>query len=100
MPVLQTLHEKYAAKGLRVVVVGMDREGRKVLEPFVAQYRLPFPVVMADDALMAGESAWGNVGPLPVRVLFARDGEVRLVANGSGVSPQEWLKRVGDEVER
>ena len=100
LPVLQTLHEKYASKGLRVVLVGIDREGRRVLEPLAAQYNFPFPLVVADQELASGQSLWGNVGPLPTRVLFGRDGEVLLVANGSGVSPQEWLERVGKEVER
>ncbi|MBX7117011.1 MAG: TlpA family protein disulfide reductase [Myxococcaceae bacterium] len=100
LPVLQTLHEKYASKGLRVVLVGVDREGRRVLEPLAAQYAFPFPLVVADQALVSGQSLWGNVGPLPTRVLFGREGDVLLVANGGGVSPQEWLERVGKEVER
>lgn len=99
LAVLQKLHELHAKQGLRIVVVGMDREGAKVLGPFRDEYGLPFPVVVADAALLEGRSRWGNVGPLPTRVLFAREGEIVEVVSGP-VSPDAWLKRVKEVVDQ
>lgn len=80
---LERLEREYAAKGLQIVLVGMDLEGEQVLRPFADSYALKWPLLGADDALRSGQSPFGLVRELPVRALFDREG--RAVASYSGV---------------
>jgi len=88
---LDKLDRKFAKQGFGQIVVGMDLEGRKVLEPFAAEYKLPYPVVVGDDRLRKGDSAFGHIRELPARVLFDRRGEV--IAAFSGIVPPAELER-------
>lgn len=90
--VLSRLKRDYGAQGFQNVLVGMDLEGRKVLEPFALGYELPGPLVVGDDALRAGETPFGRIRELPSRVLFGRDG--RVVVGFSGVAAWEDLSKV------
>ncbi len=80
---LERLEREYAAKGLAIVLVGMDLEGEQVLRPFADSYALKWPLLGADDALRTGGSPFGLVRELPARVLFDRQGQV--LASYSGV---------------
>ncbi len=80
---VEKLERDYGPQGLDNVLVGMDLEGRRVLEPFAANYALPYPLVVADDALRKGQTPFGQVGELPTRVLFGRDGQVIAAWSGS-----------------
>lgn len=92
LPVLDHLARDYGAKGFSNVLVGMDLEGRQVLDPFAEGYKLTAPLLVADDRLRSGETAFGRIRELPSRVLFARSGE--LVVGYSGVSKYEDLDRL------
>ncbi|MFZ5442687.1 MAG: TlpA family protein disulfide reductase [Myxococcota bacterium] len=97
--VLQHLERDWGEKGFSNVVVGMDLEGRAVLDPFVEGYRLTCPVLVGDDRLRSGETVFGRIRELPSRVLFARSGDV--VVGYAGVSQFEDLERlVAKEVAR
>lgn len=74
--VLQRLQRDYGEKGFANVMVGMDLEGREVLDPFAAGYKLEFPLIVADDRIRNGETVFGRIRELPSRVMFARSGEV------------------------
>lgn len=87
--VLQRLERDHAARGFANVLVGMDLEGRAVLDPFVEGYKITSPLVVADDRLRAGETVFGRIRELPSRVLFARSGEV--VVGFAGLSRYEDL---------
>lgn len=89
---LSRLQELYGAKGFSNVLVGMDLEGRAVLEPFVAGYQLDYPLVVADERIRSGDTVFGRIRELPSRVLFARSGE--LVVGYTGNSKYEDLERV------
>ena len=54
----------------------MDLEGKRVLAPFAQTYATTFPVVVADDALRAGQTPFGRVQTLPSTVILARQGRV------------------------
>jgi peroxiredoxin len=73
---LRVLQERYGAQGVQVVVLGLDREGRKVLEPFAYSYKLPFPVLVADGWIRSGESRFGKVHAVPQGMVFDRDGKI------------------------
>lgn len=94
---LDKLKRDYGAQGFENVAVGMDLEGRQVLEPFATSYALGYPLVVANDALRDGETPFGHIRELPTRVLFGRAGQV--VAAYAGVIPWPELRQaVTDEL--
>lgn len=90
--VLRRLERDYDARGFSNVLVGMDLEGRRVLEPFAENYELPGPLLVGDDRLRAGETPFGHIRELPTRVLFGRDG--RAVLAFAGIADWSALSKV------
>ena len=89
------LQETYGPEGLRAVAVGMDLEGKRVLAPFAQTYATTFPVVVADDALRAGQTPFGRVQTLPSTVILDRQG--RVVVAWPGLANVDEVK---EQVER
>jgi thiol-disulfide isomerase/thioredoxin len=89
---IKRLASLYGARGFSNVLVGMDLEGRRVLEPFAKEYQLDAPLLVADDRIRSGNSAFGAIRELPSRLLFGRDGA--LVVAFSGVTPFQDLARL------
>jgi thiol-disulfide isomerase/thioredoxin len=97
--VINRLETDHAAKGFANLLVGMDLEGRAVLEPFAEGYNLTVPLLVGNDYLRSGESVFGRIRELPSRLLFGRSGE--LVVGFSGVAKYEDLERlVASEVSK
>lgn len=97
--VINRLERDHAAQGFANVLVGMDLEGRAVLEPFAEGYHLTVPLLIGDDRIRSGETVFGRIRELPSRILFARSGEV--VVGFAGVSKYEDLARlVASEVSK
>lgn len=97
--VINRLERDHSAKGFSNVLVGMDLEGRAVLEPFAEGYDLEVPLLIGDDRIRSGETVFGRIRELPSRILFGRSGEV--VVGFSGVSRYEDLERlVASEVSK
>jgi hypothetical protein len=69
-----------------------------VLRPFADQLGLRFPVLIADDALRNGQTAFGKVGLLPTTLIIGRDG--RVVTVYAGVAEQVTLEPLIDEALR
>jgi thiol-disulfide isomerase/thioredoxin len=95
LPMLQRLAEldqKYRARGLSTVAVGMDLEGRTMLEPFADYYRYPFPILIPSEAVRAGRSRFGAITELPVTVLLDREGKP--AAAFSGVATEQQLRNL------
>lgn len=67
---------------LAIVAVGMDLEGRAVLEPFQEHYRLPFPVLPADAAVREGRTDFGPIKELPALALLDAEGRVAAAWTG------------------
>lgn len=95
---LDKLDRDFNARGFRQVVVAMDLEGRKVLEPFAAEYRLRYPLLVADERLRKGQTPFGLIRELPARVLFDRKGEV-IAAYSGVVSPRDLEAKVREALE-
>lgn len=89
---LEKLQKEYGAKGYDNVLVGMDIEGRRVLEPFAESYSLACPLVVSDERLRSGETVFGLVRELPTRLIFGRDG--RFIDGYTGVVGYEQLEKV------
>lgn len=99
LPTLEALQREYGPQGLQVVSVGMDLEGERVLGPFVELYRLPYPVVVADERMREGRSAFGLIPALPTTFLLDREGQVAVAWQGTASAEalteavQKLLKR-------
>lgn len=92
LPVLEHLARDFGEKGFSNVMVGMDLEGRAVLDPFAAGYKLTSPLLVGDDRLRSGQTVFGRIRELPTRILFGRSGAP--VLGYSGVSKYEDLERI------
>lgn len=94
---LVRLQGTYERRGFSVLAIGMDEQGALVLEPFVRQYRLNYPVAVADDEVLGGTSVFGRIQKLPTTFLLGREGKV--VAAWAGVaSPKELEALIEREV--
>ncbi len=81
LPVLTRLQKNHP-DDLVVLLVGMDLEGRKVLEPFAAMNELELPLIVADDSIRGGETPFGPIKQLPTRFIFRRDGSLSFAYAG------------------
>ncbi len=99
LPVMAKLQNDLGPKGYRTIAVGMDLEGPKVLREFVAEYEMPYPVVMTPDELRKGETIFGHISELPTRFLFDRDGTLVLAFTGVA-KPDDMIKTVTGIVEK
>jgi len=97
-PRLQEIYDTDHARGLVALAVGMDLEGAQVLRPFADQLGLRFPVLLADDALRNGQTAFGKIPLLPTTLIIGRDG--RVVSVYAGVAEQGTLEPLIDEALR
>ena len=92
LSIVKRLDALYRARGFSNVLVGMDLEGRRVLEPFAREYQLEAPLLVGEDRLRSGTTAFGLIRELPSRLLFGRDGA--LVVAFSGVASYQDLARL------
>ncbi|RKH47001.1 TlpA family protein disulfide reductase [Corallococcus llansteffanensis] len=86
LPTLENLQKTYGPQGFQVVAVGMDLDEGRVLAPFADHYAFPYPVLVSDERMRAGESAFGRIRALPSTVLLDKRG--RAVAGWQGVEGQ------------
>lgn len=90
LPSLETLQKRHGERGLQVIAIGLDLEGRTVLEPFAYHYRMPFPILVADDRFRNGETRFGRIISLPAYALYGRDGVA--IAAWQGPAPFDKLE--------
>jgi len=84
MPTLEALWRDYRARGLVVLGVSVDRGGpRALLEPYVRNLGITFPILLDPDGKTAG--AW-RVTSLPVTFVVKPGGEVA----GNALGAREW----------
>lgn len=83
MPLMEKLYQAYKARGFVVVAISLDKEGAAVVEPFVRERKLTYPVLL--DPSLHGARQFGIVG-LPATFLIGPDGFIKGVTYG----PKEW----------
>ena len=88
MPSMERLYRKLKAEGLEIVAIDL-REGANLVEPFVKEYSLTFPVLLDRDGRVGAKY---GVRSIPTTYVIGRDGTV--IAGRIG--GQEWD---GTEVE-
>lgn len=95
LSLVRELQDEYGERGLRVVAVGMDLDGARMLRPFSEHYAPNVPVLVADEALRSGETPFGKVREVPVSLILDRQGRFRV--GWPGVAEAADVRR---EVER
>ena len=84
MPSLEALWQRYRARGLIVLGVSVDRGApRGLLEPYVRNLKLTFPILLDPDAKTSG--GW-RLTALPSTFIVRPGGEV----SGMVVGAREW----------
>jgi len=81
-PWLSTMHDRYAAKGLSIVAINLDKD-RDLADGFLRKYRAPFTVAFDPSGKTA--KAYGVWG-MPSSFLISRDGLI--LRSYSGFDPK------------
>jgi thiol-disulfide isomerase/thioredoxin len=80
IPWLIKANDAYASRGLVILGVSMDDDGKKVVEPFVKQRHfdvdgksetMNYPILLGSDAI---SEKFGGLLGLPTSMLYSRDG--------------------------
>jgi peroxiredoxin len=94
MPSLEQVYRAYAQKGLVVVGVSGDVQGKTVVEPFVKDYELSFPVVLDQEDTVSRQY---RVRGIPTIYLLDKHGRIA----GMHVGGADWNgKEARDIIER
>ena len=94
MPYLQSLHEKYGPKGLRVVMVSIDKEeaGYAIINELIEKNKVTFPVLKDRFQLVARR--WlGTQSPLPSVFMVDTGGVVKMVHRGYNQEASELFDK-------
>ncbi len=94
MPYLQTLHEKFKAKGLRVMLVAIDKDedGQKKVAELIEKNKVTFPV-LKDRFNIVARRWLGAQSPLPSLFFVRPDGTISSVHRGYGEDGSAILVR-------
>src|SRR3984893_12679956 len=80
IPWLIEFNQKYGPKGLVILGVAMDDEGKKTVQPWVAsksfdvngqQAKMDYPILLGNDKIA---DKFGGILGLPTSMLYSRDG--------------------------
>ncbi|HUJ12296.1 MAG TPA: TlpA disulfide reductase family protein [Thermoanaerobaculia bacterium] len=73
IPELEAMHQKYAAKGFRVIGVSVDDTGVAGVKQFVAENKITYPIAVDADGRVATIL---STTVLPTTVIIGRDGRI------------------------
>lgn len=77
------------AADLAIVGIALDLDGKKLLPLFLEVRGLEYPVLLADERMLHGQTPFGSVPAIPATFLV--DAEGRHVESFQGVVPYEHL---------
>jgi peroxiredoxin len=78
MPVLNTLHERYAKLGFSVIGINVDKDVN-LADKILKDIPVSFPVLLDDTGTVSGTY---NVSAMPTTILVDRDGNMRYLHKG------------------
>ena len=85
VPELNAIYKKYRARGLVVVGVSVDKvqgDGVKSVRPFAREFKVGYPILMADDALVEAM----DLDNIPTTLFIDRKGKTVARLEGRGKS--------------
>lgn len=75
IPLFIETRRRHAATGLEIVGVAIDQKADA--QDFVAKFRVPYPILLADDTTLDLMARYGNpTGVLPYSVILRADGSI------------------------
>jgi len=83
IPELNEIYRRYQGDGLVVLGVSMDEvqgEGRKVVKPFIDEFKIEYPIAMGDEALIDKL----DLNSVPTALFIKRDGRLLSRVEGAG----------------
>lgn len=89
MPLLEDLHERFAARGLNIIGVAMPYEPPDLVYQFQQKRRLPYPISLDIGAELA--MAFGDIRLTPTTFLISPAGLI--VYEKTGPFDVKWLRR-------
>ena len=85
------LEEHAGRNDLQILGISLDLDGRKILPTFMDVHDFKYPILLADERSLHGETPFGPVRAIPASVLLDKDG--RVAERFSGVVPLERLRK-------
>jgi peroxiredoxin len=82
--------KQFQTRGFTVLGVSMDEEGWKVVNPYVAEHKINYPIVLADEEV---NESYGGIEALPTTLLIGRDGKVAFLHAGL-ISREDYEKEI------
>jgi peroxiredoxin len=73
IPGMLEVYDKYKSKGLEIVGISLDRDGWKVVTPYVEKTKMTYPVVIGDEGIV---KAYGGIEAIPTTFIVDRKGNI------------------------
>ena len=73
IPGFMDVYEQYRAKGVEFVGVSLDRDGWKVVKPYIDNKKINYPVVVGDGDLA---EAYGGINAIPTTFFVDKNGNI------------------------
>lgn len=83
MPTLEALYQRYKDRGLTVIGVAGDKQGKKIVEPFVEDFGMSFPVLLDNNHRVNDQY---RIRGIPAVFLVDRQGRIA----GKLVGGADW----------
>jgi cytochrome c biogenesis protein CcmG/thiol:disulfide interchange protein DsbE len=87
IPHLIEMQKSYGGRGVSIVGISLDQNGRTAVEPFVSQAGINYPILLDPQSRYA--DLFGGVEGIPTFFLIDRNG--RIAARQVGAGPKEAL---------
>jgi peroxiredoxin len=82
--------KQFQTRGFTVLGVSMDEDGWKVINPYVAEHKINYPIMLANEEV---NESYGGIEALPTTLLIGRDGNVAFLHAGL-ISREDYEKEI------
>ena len=69
-----SLYKRFKDKGLEIIGVSLDKNGKYVLGPFIKAFRITYPVVLGTSKVVLD---YGGIRGVPTTFIIDRKGAIR-----------------------
>jgi peroxiredoxin len=73
IPGMLEVYDRYRSKGLEIVGVSLDRDGWRVVSPYVDKTKITYPVVLGDEGIV---EAYGGIEAIPTTFVIDKKGNI------------------------